>query len=63
MPEVKSSQHSQPLLEKNPAFDEMFRRDRFVDGIPLDELQKHLRRTKTLKDLYKKKTMKHKRAT
>ncbi|WP_158290532.1 hypothetical protein [Halobacillus salinus] len=54
MPELKTSQASRSPLERNPAFDEMIRRDCFVDGIPLDELQKHLRQTKSHKDYHKK---------
>ena len=52
MPELEASQRDRMPLDRDRTFDEMFERDRFVDGIPLDELQKHLRRTKTMKEYY-----------
>ncbi|MCA0972279.1 hypothetical protein LCM20_16845 [Halobacillus litoralis] len=54
MTELKTSERSSQPFEMDRAFEEMFRRDRFVDGIPLDELQKHLRRTKTMKEYFKR---------
>ncbi|MBA2174788.1 hypothetical protein H0266_07780 [Halobacillus locisalis] len=55
MPELEASQRDPMPLDSDRTFDEMFERDRFVDGIPLDELQKHLRRTKTMKEYYLRK--------
>ncbi|MGP4059605.1 hypothetical protein [Halobacillus litoralis] len=47
---IAKIQGSQQVKKRPSVYDEgfaeMFDKDRFVDGIPLDELGRHLRRTK-----------------
>ncbi|UOQ44802.1 hypothetical protein MUN89_02280 [Halobacillus salinarum] len=50
MSEVETGQRIQkPPLAHEHTFAEMFDKDRFDDGIPLEELSRHLRRTKSYK--------------
>ncbi|WP_156112691.1 hypothetical protein [Halobacillus sp. BBL2006] len=55
MPELEAGHtvKRKPLAHEH-AFAEMFDKDRFDDGIPLDELGKHLRKTKSYKKLRKR---------
>ncbi|MFQ3546514.1 hypothetical protein Q7A53_20720 [Halobacillus rhizosphaerae] len=48
LPEVETGKRVKKLpFVHEHAFAEMFDKDRFDDGIPLEELSKHLRRSKT----------------
>ncbi len=56
MPELETGQSTKKNLSaaQHHIFAEMFYKDRFVDGIPLDELSKHVRKSKSYKKTTKR---------
>ncbi|MCA1011791.1 hypothetical protein [Halobacillus halophilus] len=56
MPELETGQGMRKHLSaaQHRIFAEMFDKDRFVDGIPLDELSKHVRKSKSYKKTTKR---------
>ncbi|SFK10252.1 hypothetical protein SAMN04487936_107114 [Halobacillus dabanensis] len=47
MAEIRANQKiRRHLFVDEESFADLFHKDRFVDGIPLDELSRHLRKTK-----------------